>query len=457
MARRGAVAAAAALLVASLLLGSALAQDCSRLPGCTACVEVNATAGGGRFGGRMLLGRGGHGGHGGPRGGPGGAALNGTLPPLPAGGFNDSARPPRPDGDSDGDGDWNATGTPLRHGPHGFDFDDGAVLNSTAPFAWLMAPLPRGANASALLAQARRLNATQAQALLARLDTSAPGHFSFNATQMQALITRDNETLHHFNGTAALAVGAAAAARLPRAGRGLRQFGASAWGPRAMLARGGAGRSGRQQATAASDDAAAGTAPADGRSGRMGPPHGEGFFAGAGHLTRLVCTACAAPAYVLADSGNRCGERSGGGRAEAPRRRAGAVQLRAGRTGPAPALQAAARPLPRHSIADLFPTPPPPHPTECAPGYGMPRPDFNGTAPAQPPAAPPASERCPAGQVSSPNAPALAVNGTAPAGSEPPRRGGMMMRGGRQGGLHGRMCVACPDGTAANADQTACV
>jgi hypothetical protein len=79
----------------------------------------------------------------------------------------------------------------------------------------------------------------------------------------------------------------------------------------------------------------------------------------------------------------------------------------------------------------------------------MPHPAFNGTAPDQPPAC----ERCPAGQVSGPNAPMPAFNGTGPAS----RALLGVLRGGGRGGHHGRMCVACPDATAANADQTACV
>lgn len=79
----------------------------------------------------------------------------------------------------------------------------------------------------------------------------------------------------------------------------------------------------------------------------------------------------------------------------------------------------------------------------CAPGYSMTLPQAPTSAPAAGGARPqPVCTRCAAGLVSGPDAPAPIAPGA-------PSTGYKLRRGAR--------CVACPSGTAANAEQTACV
>lgn len=136
----------ATLVAGALLLGSAFAAlDCSQLPGCTACQQVNVSLPAGH-GGRMLLRHGGPGGFGGFAGRP--AGFNGSAPR-----FNGS-QPRFPDGDG-----FNGT-KPLRPGGH-----DGAPLNSSGP---AKAPLFNLANQTDAAALASAVS-SQAHTFMGRI------------------------------------------------------------------------------------------------------------------------------------------------------------------------------------------------------------------------------------------------------------------------------------------------
>lgn len=492
------------ILVAAALVAAAAAQttsepDCSRMVGCTACEVVTAPA----AGGRALLGHGFE--RGGPQGGPrgnfsvdrlpfnasspgtfamprgkppGGNDEQGMRGPPPHGrrpngppsagwnastamepprgaGFNLTDRPPRPGFGAAGFAGglpFNASSlnafAAMRHGkhpmggPHAHGRPDG-----TPPGDWNASTAMTTAAGANLTGRPRRpnfgagLNQTGGALLNGSLGALGGAHnHSDGHGQGFGLGRRarggpggsaPNGTLPA-NGTdaGAAAAGAAGVAASARQLVG-RLFGGNR---RQLLQRGGggggfAGRGGgsgpMRPMFGDFNATGAGGAPQRQQGGGQRMPHGagrdfndsSGGFGGhrgfdaadggapaaqapfaspqalfAANRAALMCTACAAPAYALGANG-RC---------------------------------------------------------TCAPGYGVPRP-ANATAG---PAAP-ACERCPAGFVSGPDAPAP------PAPSPRPGLGGAVF-GGRAmhapRAPHGLAhCIACPSGTAASEDQTKCV
>jgi hypothetical protein len=129
------------------------------------------------------------------------------------------------------------------------------------------------------------------------------------------------------------------------------------------------------------------------------------------------------------------------------------------------------------------PLPPPSKQPVCAPGYGSPfAPTATNTT--SKPSSKPTCQKCAPGFVSGPEAPVLPATASsglpspqsAPARFNGPvlgRAGGMRQQGGKDehssagqkqqkgrgdvGSDGGRMCVKCPAGTTANADQTKCM